>query len=71
MREITAEASWLSFNRRVLEQTKRPDFSLLERLRYLGIWASNQDEFFAARISRAFLEDRATDSYKSMMKSQN
>ncbi len=67
MREITAEASWLSFNRRVLEQTKRPDFPLLERLRYLGIWASNQDEFFAARISRAFLEDRATDSYKSML----
>jgi polyphosphate kinase len=67
MREITAEASWLSFNRRVLEQTQRPDFPLLERLRYLGIWASNQDEFFAARISRAFLEDRATDSYKSML----
>ncbi len=68
MREITAEASWLSFNRRVLEQTKRPDFPLLERLRYLGIWASNQDEFFAARISRAFLEDRATPAYQSMLK---
>ncbi|GEM87096.1 polyphosphate kinase [Meiothermus granaticius NBRC 107808] len=64
---ISQEASWLSFNRRVLEQTRRPDFPLLERLRFLGIWASNMDEFFAARISRAFLETRGSPGYRGLM----
>ncbi len=64
---ITQEASWLSFNRRVLEQTRRPDFPLLERLRFLSIWASNMDEFYAARISRAFAEERGSTSYQSLM----
>jgi len=64
---ITQEASWLSFNRRVLEQTRRPDFPLLERLRFLSIWASNMDEFYAARISRAFAEERGSSSYQSLM----
>ena len=67
MREITQEASWLSFNRRVLEQANRPDFPVLERLRFLGIWSSNMDEFFAARVSRAFLEDRRSRSYLELM----
>ena len=52
---IEQELSWLRFNRRVLEQTRRPDFPLMERVRFLAIWASNLDEFFAARISRPFL----------------
>jgi polyphosphate kinase len=65
--QVSQEASWLSFNRRVLEQTRRPDFPLLERLRFLGIWASNLDEFFSARISRAFAEERGSSSYQSLM----
>ncbi len=64
---LTQEASWLSFNRRVLEQTRRPDFPLLERLRFLAIWASNMDEFYAARISRAFAEERGSQSYLTLM----
>jgi len=63
----TQELSWLHFNRRVLAQTSRPDFPILERLRFLGIWASNMDEFFAARISRAFLEERGQDSYQALL----
>lgn len=64
---VSQEASWLSFNRRVLLQTLRPDFPLLERLRFLGIWASNTDEFFAARVSRAFLEERGSPRYLALM----
>ena len=64
---ISQEASWLSFNRRVLEQTRRPDFPVLERLRFLGIWSSNLDEFFAARVTRAFFEARGTEQYHALM----
>ena len=65
--QIIPEASWLSFNRRVLDQTRRPDFPLLERLMFLGIWASNMDEFYAARISRAFLEERHGETYNALL----
>jgi len=64
---LSQEASWLSFNRRVLLQSLRPDFPLLERLRFLAIWASNTDEFFAARVSRAFLEERGGSSYLALL----
>ncbi|MCS7195073.1 MAG: polyphosphate kinase [Meiothermus sp.] len=66
-RWVSPEASWLSFNRRVLEQTCRPDFPLLERLRFLAIWASNMDEFFAARISRLFAEERGSPEYRAVL----
>ncbi len=62
------ELSWLRFNRRVLDQTRRPDFPVLERLRFLAIWASNLDEFFAARISRPFLEGRRTEPYRALLR---
>ncbi len=64
---IDQELSWLRFNRRVLEQTRRPDFPLMERVRFLAIWASNLDEFFAARISRPFLEERGTPAYQRLL----
>ncbi len=64
---ISQEAAWLQFNRRVLLQTERPDFPVLERLRFLAIWAANFDEFFSARISRAFLQERGSRSYKALL----
>ena len=50
---LSRERSWLRFNHRVLLQSQRPDFPLLERVRFLSIVANNHDEFFAARIYRA------------------
>jgi len=64
----TQELSWLQFNRRVLDQTRRPDFPVLERIRYLAIWASNLDEFFATRVWRPFLEARGTDAYSALLR---
>jgi len=46
---IDRESSILAFNRRVLQQARRSDVPLLERLRYITIVSSNLDEFFEVR----------------------
>ena len=48
---LNRELSWLEFNKRVLSLTQRPDFPLLERAKFLAIWAANQDEFFQVRVA--------------------
>jgi polyphosphate kinase len=58
---IGRDESWLSFNRRVLEEAQDPENPLLERVKFLAITASNLDEFVEIRV--AGIMQRIEDGY--------
>jgi len=47
---IVRDISWLSFNERVLQEAKDPSVHLNNRLKFLGIFSNNLDEFFRVRV---------------------
>jgi polyphosphate kinase len=45
------ETSWLSFNDRVLQEAADKTVPLIDRIKFLGIFSSNLDEFFSIRVA--------------------
>ncbi|WP_404341389.1 polyphosphate kinase 1 [Pseudoalteromonas mariniglutinosa] len=65
-RYFAKELSWLSFNERVLQEAKDKSNPIIERMRFLGIYSNNMDEFFRVRVAdvkRRILLNKLPDAH--------
>ena len=68
---VERDVSWMFFNHRILQEAKKEQLPLLERLSFLGIYSNNLDEFFRVRVAsiNRFLDNPKLDkSTKTILK---
>ena len=69
---IERDVSWMYFNHRILQEARKKDVPLLERLSFLGIYSNNLDEFFRVRmasLNRIIESKNVTDEMEKKIKS--
>jgi len=69
MKFFAQELSWLAFNERVLQEAADQSVPVVERMRFLGIFSNNMDEFFRVRVAdvrrRIFLAQNTAEHSES------
>jgi polyphosphate kinase len=66
---LDRDISWMYFNHRILQEAEKESVPLLERLKFLGIYSNNLDEFF--RVRMACLSKMAENKDKDMRKERH
>lgn len=61
------ELSWLAFNRRVLQEAEDKNVPLMQRLRFVGIYSNNNDEFVKVRLAKLLRTVREQKNKKKLL----